>query len=85
MFWNCVWWHHQTNKCVNSYFIIFSDRWPGFSDRDIDYDGIVAVQHTTTQVKKIQQAGVKVLTYFVYNGYESGIENFKQMYSKSTT
>jgi hypothetical protein len=75
----------KTNKGVDSYFINFSDGWPGFSNRDIHYGGDAAVQHTANQVKKIQQAGVKVLSYFVYSGYESGIENFKAMYGKSAT
>ena len=75
----------KTNKGVDSYFINFSDGWPGFSNRDIDYGGQAAVQHTANQVKKIQQAGVKVLSYFVYEGYEGGIDNFKAMYGKSAT
>ena len=75
----------KTNKGVDSYFINFSDGWPGFSNRDIEYGGTEAVRHTAAQVKKIQQAGVKVLSYFVYEGYEGGIENFKSMYGKSAT
>lgn len=75
----------KTNKGVDSYFINFSDGWPGFSNKDIDYGGHAAVQHTANQVKKIQQAGVKVLSYFVYDGYEGGIDNFKEMYGKSAT
>ena len=75
----------KTNKGVDSYFINFSDGWPGFSNRDIDYGGQAAVQHTANQVKKIQQAGVKVLSYFVYEGYEGGIDSFKAMYGKSAT
>jgi len=75
----------KTNKGVDSYFINFSDGWPGFSNRDIDYGGSEAVVHTAKQVKKIQQAGVKVLSYFVYSGYEGGIDTFKAMYGKSAT
>ena len=75
----------KTNKGVDSYFINFSDGWPGFSNRDIDYGGTEAVNHTATQVKKIQQAGVKVLSYFVYSGYSGGIDSFKAMYGKSAT
>jgi hypothetical protein len=75
----------KTNKGVDSYFINFSDGWPGFSNRDIDYGGTAAVEHTAAQVKKIQQAGVKVLSYFVYSGYEGGIDQFKRMYGKSAT
>ena len=75
----------KTNKGVDSYFINFSDGWPGFSNRDMDYGGTEAVNHTAAQVKKIQQAGVKVLSYFVYDGYEGGIDSFKAMYGKSAT
>ena len=75
----------KTNKGVDSYFINFSDGWPGFSNRDMDYGGTEAVKHTASQIKKIQQAGVKVLSYFVYSGYEGGIDNFKAMYGKSAT
>jgi len=75
----------KTNKGVDSYFINFSDGWPGFSNRDIDYGGEEAVVHTAKQVKKIQQAGVKVLSYFVYSGYSGGIDSFKAMYGKSAT
>lgn len=75
----------KTNKGVDSYFINFSDGWPGFSNRDIDYGGTEAVVHTAKQVKKIQQAGVKVLSYFVYSGYSGGIDTFKSMYGKSAT
>jgi len=75
----------KTNKGVDSYFINFSDGWPGFTNRDIDYGGTEAVNHTAAQVKKIQQAGVKVLSYFVYSGYEGGIDSFKAMYGKSAT
>jgi len=75
----------KTNKGVDSYFINFSDGWPGFSNRDIDYGGSEAVAHTARQVKKIQQAGVKVLSYFVYSGYNGGMDNFKQMYGSSAS
>ena len=73
----------KTNKGVDSYFINFSDGWHGFSNRDIDYGGLGSCSTYGNQVKKIQQAGVKVLSYFVYDGYEGGIDNFKEMYGKS--
>ena len=75
----------KTNKGVDSYFINFSDGYPGFSNSDIDYCGTEAVNHTAAQVKKIQQAGIKVLSYFVYDYYNSGMENFQKMYGKSAT
>ena len=75
----------NTNKGVDSYFINFSDGWPGFSNGDIDYGGEEAVNHTAAQVKKIQQAGIKVLSYYIEEGNYgySSIDNFQKMYGKS--
>ena len=75
----------KTNKGVDSYFINFSDGWPGFSNGDIDYCGEAAVNHTAAQVKKIQQAGIKVLSYYIEEGNYgySSIDNFQKMYGKS--
>jgi len=75
----------NTNKGVDSYFINFSDGWPGFSNGDIDYCGEEAVNHTAAQVKKIQQAGIKVLSYYIEEGNYgySSIDNFQKMYGKS--
>ena len=74
----------KTNKGVDSYFINFSDGWPGFSNSDIEYGGPAAVEHTATQVKKMRMAGVKVLSYFIEEGrYGGAMENFKKMYGKS--
>ena len=74
-----------TNKGVDSYFINFSDGWPGFSNGDIDYGGEAAVNHTAAQVKKIQQAGIKVLSYYIEEGNYgySSVDNFQKMYGKS--
>ena len=74
----------KTNRGVESYFINFSDGYPGFSNRDIDYDGNGAVKHTAAQVKKIQQAGVKVLSYLISSStYYNNDEQFKAMYGKT--
>jgi hypothetical protein len=74
----------KTNKGAESYFINFSDGWPGFSNSDIEYGGDAAVNHTANQVKKMRMAGVNVLSYFIEEGrYGSAIENFRQMYGKS--
>ena len=74
----------KSSNGIDSYFINFSDGWPGFSNRDIEYSGKTAVIHTANQVKKMQMAGVKVLSYFIEEGYYGGaLENFKQMYGKS--
>ena len=74
----------KTNKGTDSYFINFSDGWPGFSNNDMDYSGEGAVNHTAAQVKKMRMAGVKVLSYFIEEGrYGGAMENFKRMYGKS--
>ena len=74
----------KTNKGTDSYFINFSDGWPGFSNNDMDYSGEGAVNHTASQIKKMRMAGVKVLSYFIEQGrYGGAMENFKRMYGKS--
>ena len=77
----------KTNKGVDSYFINFSDGFPGFSNSDIEYGGEGAVNHTSKQVKKMEMAGVKVLSYFISSnnyGSEYGMESFKKMYGKAS-
>ena len=74
----------KTSKGIDSYFINFSDGYPGFSNSDMDYYGAAAIAHTSTQVKKMQMAGVKVLSYFIEeSGYGNAMESFKEMYGKS--
>ena len=77
----------KTSNGVDSYFINFSDGYPGFSNKDIEYGGDGAIVHTAKQVKKMELAGVKVLSYFISgNSYDAsyGMESFKQMYGKSS-
>lgn len=69
----------------DSYFLNFSDGMPMFSNKEIYYTGDTATEHTNTQVKKIRQMGIKVLSYFVASGrYDSERENrdFKRMYGR---
>jgi len=74
----------KTNKGTDSYFINFSDGWPGFSNTDMEYSGDGAINHTANQIKKMRMAGVKVLSYFIEEGrYGGAMENFKRMYGKS--
>jgi hypothetical protein len=74
----------KTSKGVDSYFINFSDGYPGFSNRDMRYEGDSAIQHTASQIKKMKQSGINVLSYFISDGYYgSGLDNFKEMYGKS--
>jgi len=75
----------KTNKGTDSYFINFSDGMPGFSNNDIEYSGEGAINHTASQVKKMRMAGVKVLSYFITEGYYGQrMDNFKKMYGKSS-
>ena len=77
----------KTSNGVDSYFINFSDGYPGFSNKDIEYGGDGAIVHTAKQVKKMELAGVRVLSYFISgNSYDVsyGMESFKQMYGKSS-
>jgi len=77
----------KTNNGVESYFINFSDGYPGFSNSDIEYGGAGAVAHTAKQVKKMEMAGVKILSYFISGGgYDAsyGMDSFKKMYGKSS-
>ncbi len=75
----------KTNKGTDSYFINFSDGMPGFSNNDIEYSGEGAINHTASQVKKMRMAGVKVLSYFITEGYYGQrMNNFKKMYGKSS-
>tara|TARA_R110000803_G_scaffold8577_12_gene27441 strand:+ start:697 stop:2847 length:2151 start_codon:yes stop_codon:yes gene_type:complete len=75
----------KTNNGVESYFINFSDGHPGFQNNDVYYCGGPAILHTAMQVKKMQNAGVTVLSYFITNQFDSsyGLDSFKHMYGKS--
>ena len=59
----------NTKNGVESYLINFSDGWPGFDNKEISYGGDYAVKHTADQVKKVRNAGVGVLSYFISDGY----------------
>ena len=72
----------KTNKGVDSYFINFSDGWK-VSLTEISI--MVDTQLFNIRLIKKKSNSVKVLSYFVYDGYEGGIDNFKEMYGKSAT
>ena len=76
----------KTKNGVDTYLINFSDGYPGFDNSQISYGGSEARKHTAAQVKKMKQAGIKVLSYFVASpGYgDYGIEDFKEMYGKDS-
>ena len=66
----------------DSYFLNFSDGMPMFSNNDIDYYHDTAIDHTSKMIKEIRSRGVKVLSYFIGDGYdrESSTSTFKKMY-----
>jgi hypothetical protein len=73
----------KTKNGTDSYLINFSDGYPGFDNSEISYGGTAARNHTAAQVKKMKQAGVNVLSYFV-SDYDAsyGSDGFRQMYGK---
>ena len=75
----------NTKNGVESYLINFSDGWPGFDNKEISYGGDYAVKHTADQVKKVRNAGVGVLSYFISDGYYgSSKTQFEEMYGKDS-
>jgi hypothetical protein len=73
----------KTSNGVETYLINFSDGYPGFDNSQISYGGAAARKHTAEQVKKMRQAGIKVLSYYIADyGYEYGSDGFKEMYGK---
>jgi len=75
----------KTKNGTDTYLINFSDGWPGFDNGQISYGGNDARKHTAAQVKKMRQAGVQVLSYFIADydfGHGSAMESFTQMYGK---
>jgi hypothetical protein len=74
----------SSSKELQSYFLNFSDGEPYFSDsHTIQYSGDAAARHTASEVKKMQLRGVKVLSYFISDGYGDSMEQFKVMYGRS--
>jgi len=73
----------KTKNGTDTYLINFSDGYPGFDNGEISYGGTAAREHTAVQIKKMKQAGVNVLSYFV-SDYDAsyGSDGFKQMYGK---
>jgi hypothetical protein len=63
-----------SNNDSDSYFLNFSDGEPCFSinrnDDEINYGGMAAAKHTRKQINKMQEAGIKTLSYFIsdYHG-----------------
>ncbi len=68
---------------MDSFFVNISDGEPTFSNKNIQYGGMAACEHTKKQVNKIKANGIGVLSYFVSDGdyYSEGSKiKFKTMY-----
>lgn len=74
----------KVDRGTDTYFINFSDGAPGYSNSEISYSGEPARKHTAKQVKKMTDAGIKVLSYYISSGYGSYyLDYFREMYGKS--
>ena len=71
----------------DSYFLNFSDGMPMFSNNDLYYYDNEATNHTKKMVDQIRNKGVKVLSYFIGDGYgsERGEQDFKTMYGNDAS
>ena len=58
---------------------------PMFSNEDISYYNEQAVNHTKKMMKEIRTKGVKVLSYYIGDSYDSDryMGDFKKMYGKA--
>jgi len=56
---------------IDSYFLNISDGEPYFQTKNFYYSGDNAARHTNKMVKKIQEMGIKVISYFVSDNYSN--------------
>ena len=73
-----------TQNGTDTYLINFSDGFPGFDNSEITYNGSYAIEHTAAQIKKIRQAGVNVLSYFISDYGTYGKDQFRKMYGNDS-
>jgi len=75
-----------SNNDMDSYFLNLSDGEPYFQGRGFYYSGYTAAEHTKKMVKKIENMGIKTLSYFISdsNYYGSALDYFKIMYGSSS-
>ena len=55
---------------------------PYFENKEINYYGTTAHQHTKKQIDNMRARGIKVLSFFIHGQYSSNMENFQKMYGK---
>ena len=74
------------NSNQDSYFINYSDGQPYYSNRDINYHGGEAINHTKRMVNEMRKKGLKVMSYFISESDdEYGMRDFKIMYGKDSS
>jgi len=73
-------------KDRESYFLNFSDGMPMFGNDDVDYHHNTALNHTEKMVKEIRNRGIKVLSYYIGDSYDTNrnMSEFKRMYGKDS-
>ena len=69
-----------------SYVLNFSDGMPMFGNDDVDYHYDTALNHTEKMVKEIRNRGIKVLSYYIGDSYDTNrnMSEFKRMYGKDS-
>lgn len=50
---------------IDSYFLNISDGEPAYSTKEFKYHGMPAADHTHTQIRKMHERGINVLSYFI--------------------
>ena len=70
----------------DSYFINYSDGQPYYGNSEIHYSGEGAESHTRKMVEMMRAKGIKVLSYFIGDSYDSERDNraFKNMYGSDS-
>ena len=84
----------QGSNGEDNYFINYSDGAPWFStggrryaSHDVYYAGDRAVDHTRRMVKMMKNNGIKIMSYFISEGFrsENDENTFKRMYGKDAS
>ena len=84
----------QGSNGEDNYFINYSDGAPWFSvggrrysSHEVYYAGDRAIDHTRRMVKMMKNNGIKIMSYFISDGYrsENDENTFKRMYGKDAS
>lgn len=77
----------NANKAESTYFLNYSDGYPGMSTNSGRYGGESAIKHTARMVGEMRDEDVEVLGYFIGDdgGFQSGGNDaFERMYGKDS-